>query len=493
MNEEQSKAINAILTDFVTQANVHPLVDELQHKKDQYGDSILTEYNAVTIRAEKNEHDMKRKFIEIMKTKQGFNQFVEALIKTEQTAFVHRLNVHLPVAMRIDVQAVRDRSKLEKDKLISQSTSPTSTDSNSGGNPIMTHAMDKSSKSKLTKNGNSVCNAITISVLEQINTEMKARGHLTTVDVQHIESKPMPYSRNTVLLDILRTRTQQAYADFLDILRDEEIGLAWLADRIEGIATHPENIPKQDLNRKVSAVDQSNKKDASSRRKNSSASKDSPEDAKDHLPKSIIMEALMPAERSKYILKYGIFGALLICALSLYYFPLNTSPSDVQSAPGAAGEQLKYKAPIIPPLPDPRNEGASPVEEFDASFEMENILRKFDQLPKEKIEKLKKRSLTPVLIQELDDWRSQFAMIDMQDIVNNYMPTVLPDSAIKKIRSAIDNSNGAYELSESLKKSSVLALFTFLKGLESTKQNHFFPSFCTRTFCDEMLSIIDKA
>uniref|UniRef100_A0A914XJC6 CARD domain-containing protein n=1 Tax=Plectus sambesii TaxID=2011161 RepID=A0A914XJC6_9BILA len=116
MNEEQRSAINAILPDFVKQANVHPLMDELQHKKDQYGDPILTDYNAVTIRAERNEHEMKRKFIEILKTRQGFHQFVEALIKTEQTAFVHKLNEQLPVAKRISVQAVRDQLRQEKEK-----------------------------------------------------------------------------------------------------------------------------------------------------------------------------------------------------------------------------------------------------------------------------------------------------------------------------------------------------------------------------------------
>uniref|UniRef100_A0A914UTP6 CARD domain-containing protein n=1 Tax=Plectus sambesii TaxID=2011161 RepID=A0A914UTP6_9BILA len=323
MNEEQRSAINAILFDFVTQANVYPLMDELQHKKDQYGDSILTEYHAMIIRAERNEHDMKRKFIEILRTRQGFHQFVEALIKTEQTTLVHKLNEHLPVAKRIDVQAVRDRLRLEKEKLFPQPTSPPSADSNSGRNPVMTHAMDKSSKSKLTKNGDSICSTITNDALEQINMKMNARGHLTAVNIQHIESKPMPYSKNSTLLDVLRTRTQQAYVDFLDILRDEEIGLAWLADRIEGITTHPEDIPKQDLDRKVTADDQSNKKGASTRLKKSSSSNDSPEDAKDHLPESIITEALLPAERPKYILKYGIFGALLICALTYYYFPLN--------------------------------------------------------------------------------------------------------------------------------------------------------------------------
>uniref|UniRef100_A0A914UIH4 Uncharacterized protein n=1 Tax=Plectus sambesii TaxID=2011161 RepID=A0A914UIH4_9BILA len=168
------------------------------------------------------------------------------------------------------------------------------------------------------------------------------------------------------------------------------------------------------------------------------------------------------------------------------------STSLMQSAPEAAGGRSAHSNAHSMPQLKLGSEAALSAEEFDAGFEMENILRKFDKLPKDKTYKLKKL-LPPALVGELDDCRSQFAMIDMQDIVNNYMPTVLPDSAIKKIRSAIDNSNGAYELCESLKRSSILALLTFLKGLESTNQDHYFHSFCTKVFCNELKSILDNA
>lgn len=51
----------------------------------------------------------------------------------------------------------------------------------------MSRVMDKSSKSKLTKNGDAISSAITIGALEKINRVMKGKGHLTTVDVQHID------------------------------------------------------------------------------------------------------------------------------------------------------------------------------------------------------------------------------------------------------------------------------------------------------------------
>uniref|UniRef100_A0A914XJJ9 CARD domain-containing protein n=1 Tax=Plectus sambesii TaxID=2011161 RepID=A0A914XJJ9_9BILA len=162
------------------------------------------------------------------------------------------------------------------------------------------------------------------------------------------------------------------------------------------------------------------------------------------------------------------------------------------SAPEAAGGQSEHYNAVSVPQLGCGKAGASPAEEFDASLEMENILCKFDQMPKSKTHKLK-RVLPPALVRELDNCRGLFATIEMQDVVNNYMPTVLPDSTIKKIKNAIDNSNGAYELCESLKRSSILALLTFLKGLESTKQDHFFHSFCTKAFCDDLQSILNNA
>uniref|UniRef100_A0A914WIT9 Deoxyhypusine synthase n=1 Tax=Plectus sambesii TaxID=2011161 RepID=A0A914WIT9_9BILA len=80
----------------------------------------------------------------------------------------------------------------------------------------------------------------------------------------------------------------------------------------------------------------------------------------------------------------------------------------------------------------------------------------------------------------------------MQDLINNYMSKVLPDATIKKIKKEIDNSNGAYELCESLKKSSIFTLLTFFRGLEKTGQDHLFFSFGTGALFSELLSILDN-
>lgn len=60
----------------------------------------------------------------------------------------------------------------------------------------------------------------------------------------------------------------------------------------------------------------------------------------------------------------------------------------------------------------------------------------FNEIEKENVDKLLK-VLTPILREELDNYRDLFADIELQDLVNNHMSAVLPDGTIKRIRKAI--------------------------------------------------------
>uniref|UniRef100_A0A914X1Y2 Uncharacterized protein n=1 Tax=Plectus sambesii TaxID=2011161 RepID=A0A914X1Y2_9BILA len=82
-------------------------------------------------------------------------------------------------------------------------------------------------------------------------------------------------------------------------------------------------------------------------------------------------------------------------------------------------------------------------------------------------------------------------MVDLEDLVNIHMASVLPDSAVKKIRSAPHTSEAFFVFCEALTKSSIYGLFMFLIGLRSNKQEHLFHVFCTEEFCKELLAILD--
>uniref|UniRef100_A0A914X511 CARD domain-containing protein n=1 Tax=Plectus sambesii TaxID=2011161 RepID=A0A914X511_9BILA len=138
------------------------------------------------------------------------------------------------------------------------------------------------------------------------------------------------------------------------------------------------------------------------------------------------------------------------------------------------------------------NQNAQSAEEFDAAMEVEKIITKFKKVPKIKLSKLDK-PLTKTLIEGLSDSREEMAArIDLEDLINIHMSSVLTDSAVKKIRNAPSTSNAFYVFSEALTNGSILALLKFLSGLKSTKQGHLFHLFCTEEFCNELVSVTDN-
>uniref|UniRef100_A0A914WM28 CARD domain-containing protein n=1 Tax=Plectus sambesii TaxID=2011161 RepID=A0A914WM28_9BILA len=174
--------------------------------------------------------------------------------------------------------------------------------------------------------------------------------------------------------------------------------------------------------------------------------------------------------------------------------PHNTGsmPAMPNASEAAGGRSEHYNSVSMPQL-SCGNEGASSAEEFDALLKMENILGKFDQLPKEKVNKLKK-PLTDVLKNGVNDSRiAMSTMVDLEDLVNIHMSSVFTDGTVKKIRSVPQTSDAFYVFCEALTRSSIYGLFMFLIGLRSNKQEHLFHILCTEEFCKELLSVLDKA
>lgn len=64
--------------------------------------------------------------------------------------------------------------------------------------------------------------------------------------------------------------------------------------------------------------------------------------------------------------------------------------------------------------------------------------------------------------------------------------------AISDLSQEMDKGNGGIALCESLKKNTVLTLFTFLKGLEATKQDYIFSNNWTKDFCGELSRILEN-
>uniref|UniRef100_A0A914X1E0 Uncharacterized protein n=1 Tax=Plectus sambesii TaxID=2011161 RepID=A0A914X1E0_9BILA len=166
-------------------------------------------------------------------------------------------------------------------------------------------------------------------------------------------------------------------------------------------------------------------------------------------------------------------------------------PQIKQSTPEPAGGRSAHSSASSMSQLNHGSDSASLVKEFDASCEMEKIIRKFDQLPPGKVSKLK-RPLTPVLKNGVENSRIEMStMVDLEDLVNIQMASVLPNSAVKKIRSAPQTSEAFSVFCEALTKSSIYGLFMFLVGLRSNKQEHLFHLFCTEEFCKELLRILD--
>uniref|UniRef100_A0A914X509 Uncharacterized protein n=1 Tax=Plectus sambesii TaxID=2011161 RepID=A0A914X509_9BILA len=122
---------------------------------------------------------------------------------------------------------------------------------------------------------------------------------------------------------------------------------------------------------------------------------------------------------------------------------------------------------------------------------MEKIIRKFDQLPPVKVAELK-RPLTAVLEKRVEDSDIEMStMVDLDDLLNIRMASVLPDWAIQKIRSASRTSDAYFVFCDALTRSGIYGLFMFLNGLRINQQEHLFHLLCTEEFCKELQSILD--
>uniref|UniRef100_A0A914WC22 Uncharacterized protein n=1 Tax=Plectus sambesii TaxID=2011161 RepID=A0A914WC22_9BILA len=127
---------------------------------------------------------------------------------------------------------------------------------------------------------------------------------------------------------------------------------------------------------------------------------------------------------------------------------------------------------------------------FDIYASIDKIITKYNGLSSDKQRRLN-MPLDETIKQNLDERRADIcANLNVNELVNQHMLNLLSSDEVSSIQDARGTDKN--RLFFTAVKKNIRCLITFLIGLKETQHEQRFHYFCTKEFCDKLVSILDK-